>query len=249
MIVLHSPKGWTGPKEIKGHKVEGSWRSHQVPFSDVRDNPANLKLLEDWMRSYKPEELFDAAGRFRPELKALAPKGARRMSANPHANGGLLRKDLRLPDFRNYAVKVPQAGKVLHENTKPLGEFLRDVMKNNMTNFRVFGPDETPPATTVSLNPTSPDGSAGWYVSNVHATVSASDAGGSGVAETRCVLDPASVPAAFDDIPAGCAFTSTGADVTGDGQHTLYAASKDNADNTDPRSPAPTSTLTRRAQR
>ena len=106
MIVLRSPKGWTGPKEIKGHKVEGSWRSHQVPFSDVRDNPTNLKLLEDWMRSYKPEELFDAGGRLVPELRALAPTGARRMSANPHANGGLLRKDLKLPDFRQYAVDV-----------------------------------------------------------------------------------------------------------------------------------------------
>ena len=93
MIVLRSPKGWTGPKEIKGHKVEGSWRSHQVPFSDVRDNPANLKLLENWMRSYKPEELFDAGGQLVPELRALAPAGNRRMSANPHANGGLLRKD------------------------------------------------------------------------------------------------------------------------------------------------------------
>ena len=111
MIVLRSPKGWTGPKEIKGHKVEGSWRSHQVPFADVRDNPANLKLLEDWMRSYKPEELFDAGGRLVPELKALAPKGHRRMSANPHANGGLLRKDLKLPDFRKYAVDVPPAAR------------------------------------------------------------------------------------------------------------------------------------------
>ena len=101
MIVLRSPKGWTGPKEINGHKVEGSWRSHQVPFADVRNNPANLKLLEDWMRSYKPEELFDAGGRLVPELRALAPRGGRRMSANPHANGGLLRKDLRLPDVRD----------------------------------------------------------------------------------------------------------------------------------------------------
>ena len=106
MIVLRSPKGWTGPKEIRGHKVEGFWRSHQVPFADVRDNPANLKLLEDWMRSYKPEELFDANGKLMPELKALAPKGNRRMSANPHANGGLLRKELKLPDFRKYAVEV-----------------------------------------------------------------------------------------------------------------------------------------------
>jgi xylulose-5-phosphate/fructose-6-phosphate phosphoketolase len=143
MIVLRTPKGWTGPKEIGGHKVEGSWRSHQVPFSDVRGNPANLKLLEGWLRSYKPEELFDANGRLRPELRALAPTGQRRMSANLHANGGLLRKDLKLPDFRDYAVDVKQAGKVLHENTRPLGEFLRDVMRNNMTSFRVFGPDET----------------------------------------------------------------------------------------------------------
>jgi len=145
MIVLRSPKGWTGPKEINGHKAEGSWRSHQVPFSDVRTNPAHLKLLEDWMKSYKPEELFDANGRFIPELRALAPQGQRRMSANLHTNGGLLRKELKLPDFRNYAVAVKETerGKVLCENTKPLGEFLRDVMRNNMTNFRVFGPDET----------------------------------------------------------------------------------------------------------
>jgi xylulose-5-phosphate/fructose-6-phosphate phosphoketolase len=143
MIVLRSPKGWTGPKEIKGHKVEGSWRAHQVPFSDVRENPANLKLLEDWLRSYKPEELFDDAGKLRPEIKALAPKGSRRMSANPHANGGLLRKELHLPDFRSYAVDVPSRGSVDYENTKPLGEFLRDVLRNNPTNFRMFGPDET----------------------------------------------------------------------------------------------------------
>jgi xylulose-5-phosphate/fructose-6-phosphate phosphoketolase len=143
MIVLRSPKGWTGPKEINGHKAEGSWRSHQVPFSDVHENPAHLQLLEDWLRSYKPDELFDGNGTLRPELKALAPRGPRRMSANPRANGGLLRKELKLPDFRNYAVTVPQAGAVLHENTKPLGAFLRDVMKQNMTTFRVFGPDET----------------------------------------------------------------------------------------------------------
>jgi xylulose-5-phosphate/fructose-6-phosphate phosphoketolase len=143
MIVLRSPKGWTGPKEIKGHKAEGSWRSHQVPFSDVRENPESLKLLETWLKSYRPQELFDADGRLIPELRELAPKGARRMSANPHTNGGLLRKELKLPDCRNYAVDVKQAGKVLHENTKPLGEFLRDVMKNNMKSFRVFGPDET----------------------------------------------------------------------------------------------------------
>ena len=143
VIVLRSPKGWTGPQEINGHKVEGSWRSHQVPFADVRDNPENLARLDRWLRSYRPEELFDASGRLLPELKALAPKGPRRMSANPHANGGLLRKDLDLPDFRAYAVPVPAHGTAQHENTKPLGEFLRDVMKRNMTNFRVFGPDET----------------------------------------------------------------------------------------------------------
>ena len=143
MIVLRSPKGWTGPQEIRGKKVEGYWRSHQVPFSDVRGNPRNLKLLESWLRSYAPEKLFDADGKLRPELKALSPAGSRRIGSNPHANGGLLRKDLRMPDFRDYAIAVREAGKVLHENTKPLGEFLRDVMRNNLTTFRVFGPDET----------------------------------------------------------------------------------------------------------
>ena len=143
MIVLRSPKGWTGPAEIKGHKVEGSWRSHQVPFADVRDNPANLALLERWMRSYEPEALFDQAGTLVPALKALAPRGTKRMSANPHANGGLLRKALALPDFRDYALDVPSNGTLQHENTRPLGEYLRDVMARNMTSFRVFGPDET----------------------------------------------------------------------------------------------------------
>ena len=143
MIVLRSPKGWTGPKEVDGKKVEGYWRAHQVPFSDVRGNPANLKRLETWLKSYEPEKLFDASGKLRADLKALSPVGARRMGSNPHANGGLLRKDLKLPDFRKYAVAVPQAGRVLHENTKPLGEFLRDVMRQNMSTFRVFGPDET----------------------------------------------------------------------------------------------------------
>jgi xylulose-5-phosphate/fructose-6-phosphate phosphoketolase len=143
LIVLRSPKGWTGPKELNGHKLEGSWRSHQVPFADVREKPANLKLLDDWMRSYRPQKLFDAEGRLRPELKALAPRGPRRMSANPHANGGLLRKELTLPDFRRYAVQVESRGTALHENTKPLGEFLRDVMRDNPNSFRLFGPDET----------------------------------------------------------------------------------------------------------
>jgi xylulose-5-phosphate/fructose-6-phosphate phosphoketolase len=143
MIVLRTPKGWTGPKEIKGHKTEGSWRSHQVPFSDVRENPESLKILERWLKSYEPEKLFDESGRLVSELRAIAPEGRRRLSANPHANGGLLRKDLQLPDFRDYAVKVPGAGAVRHENTKPLGDFLRDVMARNMNRFRVFGPDET----------------------------------------------------------------------------------------------------------
>jgi len=143
MIVLRSPKGWTGPKEIKGHKVEGSWRSHQVPFADVRDNPAHLKLLEDWMRSYKPDELFTPEGTLVPQLKALAPAGPRRMSANPRANGGLLRKDLKLPDFRKYAVDIASRGTSEYENTKPLGEYLRDVIACNPTSFRLFGPDET----------------------------------------------------------------------------------------------------------
>jgi xylulose-5-phosphate/fructose-6-phosphate phosphoketolase len=143
MIVLRAPKGWTGPKELDGHKIEGFWRSHQVPFADVRDNPGHLKVLESWMKGYRPEELFDARGKLLPELKALAPKGTRRMSANPHANGGVLRRELKLPDFRAYAVQVTARGTTQAENTKPLGEFLRDTMKNNMTSFRVFGPDET----------------------------------------------------------------------------------------------------------
>jgi xylulose-5-phosphate/fructose-6-phosphate phosphoketolase len=142
MIVLRTPKGWTGPKEVDGHKVEGFWRSHQVPLSGVRENPAHLKLLEEWLRSYRPEELFDESGRLIPELKALAPAGTRRMSANPHANGGLLRKPLRLPDFRDYAIPVEKPGAAAVENTRPLGRFLRDIMRQNPHNFRVFGPDE-----------------------------------------------------------------------------------------------------------
>jgi xylulose-5-phosphate/fructose-6-phosphate phosphoketolase len=142
-IVLRSPKGWTGPKEIKGHKVEGFWRSHQVPCADVKDNPASLKLLEDWMRSYAPDDLFDGTGRIKSEIQALAPSGTRRMSANPRANGGLLRKPLELPDLHQYAVDVPARGTVKVENTKPLGQFLRDVLRMNPTSFRVFGPDET----------------------------------------------------------------------------------------------------------
>ena len=142
MIVLRSPKGWTGPKEVDGHKVEGFWRAHQVPLAGVRENPEHMKLLEAWLRSYKPEELFEESGRLKPELKELAPTGTRRMSANPHANGGLLRKALRLPDFRSYAITVDKPGQTAAENTRPLGKFLRDTMRENPTNFRVFGPDE-----------------------------------------------------------------------------------------------------------
>ncbi len=143
MIILRSPKGWTGPKEVDGRKVEGFWRSHQVPMGGMHSNPEHVKLLEEWMKSYKPEELFDQNGTLIPELKELAPVGIKRMSANPVANGGLLRKDLMLPDFRDYAVAIDKPGTVEVENTRVLGKFLRDVMKNNMTNFRVFGPDET----------------------------------------------------------------------------------------------------------
>ncbi len=143
MIVLRSPKGWTGPKDVDGHKVEGFWRAHQVPLAGLHENPAHLKQLEDWMRSYRPDELFDDHGRLMPELRALAPKGTRRMSANPHVNGGLLRKTLRMPDFRDYGIKVDKPGQATVENTRPLGRFLRDIMRQNMTNFRVFGPDET----------------------------------------------------------------------------------------------------------
>ena len=143
MIILRSPKGWTGPKEVDGHKVEGFWRAHQVPMGEIHSNLEHLKLLEQWMKSYKPEELFDEHGKLIPELKELAPTGNRRMSANPIANGGLLRKDLRLPDFRDYAVAVSEPGKVEAENTRPLGDFLRDIMRKNPTNFRLLGPDET----------------------------------------------------------------------------------------------------------
>ena len=144
MIILRSPKGWTGPKKVDGHKVEGFWRAHQVPMGAMHENPDHLRKLEEWMKSYNPEELFDyATGQFKPEFKELAPIGHRRMSANPHANGGLLRKDLKMPDFRQYAVDVTHPGQVEAENTGVMGVFLRDVMRNNMTNFRVFGPDET----------------------------------------------------------------------------------------------------------
>jgi xylulose-5-phosphate/fructose-6-phosphate phosphoketolase len=142
MIVLRSPKGWTAPAEVDGRKVEGLWRAHQVPLSGVKKNAAHLKLLEDWMRSYKPEELFDTNGVLISELRELTPTGKRRMGSNPHANGGELKKNLRLPDFRTYAAKFDKPAQIELENTKPLGKFLRDVMKLNMDTFRVFSPDE-----------------------------------------------------------------------------------------------------------
>ena len=143
LVILQTPKGWTGPKEVDGLPAEGSFRSHQVPFSDVRGNPRHLALLDEWLRSYRPDELFDERGRLRPELSSLAPQGLRRMSANPQANGGLLLRDLALPDFRDYAVEVPEPGNTTSEATKVLGTFLRDVIRGNPDTFRLFGPDET----------------------------------------------------------------------------------------------------------
>ncbi len=145
MIILASPKGWTGPKVVDGLPVEGSWRAHQVPVSNLATRPEYLKILEQWMRSYKPEELFDSTGKLIPELAELAPKGDRRMGMNPHANGGLLLKDLKLPEFRDYAVKVEKPGVVEEESTRVLGRLLRDVFKANQdqANFRLMGPDET----------------------------------------------------------------------------------------------------------
>jgi xylulose-5-phosphate/fructose-6-phosphate phosphoketolase len=145
MIVLRSPKGWTGPKIVDAVPVEGTFRAHQVPLAEVRSNPDHLRMLEQWMKSYHPEELFDAEGRLRADIAALAPKGDRRMGANPHANGGVLLKDLVLPDFRDYAAEVPEPGKVEAESTRITGGFLRDVMRLNQAtrNFRVMGPDET----------------------------------------------------------------------------------------------------------
>jgi xylulose-5-phosphate/fructose-6-phosphate phosphoketolase len=142
MIVLRSPKGWTAPGEVDGHKVEGFWRAHQVPIADVKSNPAHLQLLEDWMRSYRPEELFDENGAPVAEIREMAPTGQRRMGANPHANGGVLKKALRLPDFREYGIAVEKPGRIEAGNTQPLGVFLRDTMRSNAANFRVFGPDE-----------------------------------------------------------------------------------------------------------
>ncbi len=143
MIVFRSPKGWTGPKEVDGQRTEGYWRSHQVPMGDM-SHPGHVKILETWMKSYKPEELFDKTGRLIPELAELPPQGDKRMSANPHTNGGLLLKDLKMPDFRDYAVDVPSPGAKDAEATRVMGKFLRDVMKKNLDskNFRLFSPDE-----------------------------------------------------------------------------------------------------------
>ena len=141
MVVLRSPKGWSAPILVDGHHIEAFWRSHQVPLADVKTNPEHLRLLETWLRSFKPEHLFDECGRVRPEIAAFAPKGQRRMSASPHANAEL-RKQLRMPEFRDYAVKIDRPGNTEVENVPPLGRFLRDVMKWNMNSFRVFAPDE-----------------------------------------------------------------------------------------------------------
>jgi xylulose-5-phosphate/fructose-6-phosphate phosphoketolase len=143
MIVLRSPKGWTAPREVEGHWLEGFWRAHQVPLPKVKKDPEQLRTLEAWMRSLKPAEFFDGSGKLVTQLRDLPPQGTRRMSANPHANGGRLKKALRLPDFREYGCKVDKPGKIQTENMPPLGALLRDVMKLNMSNFRVFGPDET----------------------------------------------------------------------------------------------------------
>ncbi len=143
MIVLETPKGWTGPAIVDGVPIEGTWRSHQVPVADVRTNPEHLAILDGWLRSYRPAELFDEAGALRPELAALAPIGDRRMGANPRTNGGRVLRDLDLPDFRNYAVDVPAPGQATAEATRVLGTFLRDVVRRNPDNFRVVGPDET----------------------------------------------------------------------------------------------------------
>ncbi len=142
MIILRSPKGWTGPKQVDGHKVEGFWRAHQVPVLDVKSNPEHLRIVEQWMRSYRPEELFDEHGTLMPELRELPPKGVRRMTANPHANGGTVRKALDLPNFREYAVPVDAPGAKVMSPTETMGKFLRDVMRRNMSSFRLFSPDE-----------------------------------------------------------------------------------------------------------
>jgi xylulose-5-phosphate/fructose-6-phosphate phosphoketolase len=140
---LRSPKGWTCPKVVDGHMLEGSWRSHQVPFKGVKEHPEHLQLLSEWLHSYHPDELFDENGKLRSIFRATAPQGTKRMGSNPHANGGLIRKVLRLPDFRQYGVDVPAPGQIEVSNTYPLGVFMRDIIQANPDNFRLFGPDET----------------------------------------------------------------------------------------------------------
>ncbi len=144
MIVFRTPKGWTCPKEIDGKRTEGYWRAHQVPMGEMHENPDHVRVLEAWMKSYRPEDLFDAAGRLKPEIRDVAPQGTRRMSANPHTNGGLVLRDLRMPNFRDYAIEVKAPGAVFAESTRVMGRFLRDVMKLNLEarNFRLFSPDE-----------------------------------------------------------------------------------------------------------
>lgn len=143
MIILRTPKGWTGPKVVDGVPIEGTFRAHQVPVTDMASKPEHIKILERWMKSYKPQEIFDDSGRLIPELAALGPTGTRRMGMNPNANGGLLLQDLELPDFRRYAVRVTKPGTVTEESTRILGGFLRDILKANQNNFRIMGPDET----------------------------------------------------------------------------------------------------------
>jgi xylulose-5-phosphate/fructose-6-phosphate phosphoketolase len=143
VVILRSPKGWTAPAEVDGHKLEGFWRAHQIPIEDIAKNPKHLQLLEQWMRSYRPEELFDENGQLIPQLRELSPHGNRRMGSNPHANGGVFRLSLRLPDFRDHRVEISKPAQIEVSNTSILGVFLRDVMKENADKFRVFGPDET----------------------------------------------------------------------------------------------------------
>jgi xylulose-5-phosphate/fructose-6-phosphate phosphoketolase len=162
MIVLRTPKGWTGPKTVDGVQVEGTWRAHQVPIAEVRTNPEHLRLLEEWMRSYRPGELFGPDGAPIPELAALPPRDYRRMSANPHANGGLLLRELNLPEFRDYAVEVARPGATFTEGTRVLGRWLRDVIAANPTSFRLFGPDETASNRLQARHPGTGTRGRGW---------------------------------------------------------------------------------------
>ncbi len=173
MIVLRTPKGWTGPKSVDGQKVEGTWRSHQVPLSGTRTDDEHRAELEKWLRSYKPEELFGPDGSLLPEIAALAPEGDRRMSANPHANGGLLTRDLRLPDFRDYAVDVEKPADATGEATRQLGIWLRDVMKANPDNFRLMGPDEV---ASNRLSPVFEVSDRAWNASRSRATTTSTRA-------------------------------------------------------------------------